>query len=106
VTGVVFDNNGAARCKGTRGVATELAKGKGKVSGSKNGDRPERHISANQARVANRRQTRQCLIDFGGQQPASLEFLGEKTQLETGAGDFSDQAVSPQCRLLMRKLSQ
>jgi hypothetical protein len=56
--------------------------------------------------VASRRQTRQCLIDFGGQQPASLEFLGEKTQLETRAGDFSDQAVNPQCRLLMRKLSQ
>jgi hypothetical protein len=56
--------------------------------------------------VTNRRKTSYRLINLGGQQPASLEFLGEKTQLETGAGDFSDQAVSPQCRLLMRKLSQ
>jgi hypothetical protein len=46
VTGVIFHDDGATSCKGTRGVATELAKGKGEVPGAKNSDGAKSYIPA------------------------------------------------------------
>jgi hypothetical protein len=56
--------------------------------------------------VTNRWQPGQSLVNFGGQQPASLELRGKQTKLERRAGNFSDQTVSPESRLLVSKLGQ